>query len=600
MNIIQLQDRLKGLPEQTIVKYVTQPAGEVPIFLALSELQRRNEMKKRFQANQEEKATVSEQIVAESKPDPMQMGLGNMRVGQRMMPGGQGVGTPPPAPEMDPRQLAASGIATNRVTNVGGSAMAKEGGIVGYQTGGITGYSDEFIKMLEEQARQGVGTGPYGGSIVGDNSRFIPKNIVDAQGNIVPFAGSSQRIPILNSFGQPTGKFRTAPFNTGQYDSGSNLGARTKEIGEYVPFGEGTFVGDLSDPDSPERTGFLGLAGYEGEQRQAEKQLREEEKLYGDAFMSKKEREAINFPTLEEQALIKSSAQQDKNQSITSGGQVGDYKDGVYVGPGKDPLSEGAFDITKKKTKTDITDPDKDDDDTEETKDKVTSFRNNIEEYVRKAMLDLDQDPTAARDKYRKELELYGIDPNFFEDAKKQNINTSLIEAGLRIAGGTSANPLENISKGAIPSIEAFKKEQSRLTGAQRLENLAGLKDYQDKQKELRALAVALYGQDRTADAASAEAQANMVQFAITKSQTEMDRLYGKGQAGVYFGTAEGSEKYKDLLDHYYKKFLFQQMYPGKVFKSPGIYIPYKGGEIDLTNPNNLSKEVINYLDTGT
>ena len=38
-------------------------------------------------------------------------------------------------------------------------------------------------------------------------------------------------------------------------------------------------------------------------------------------------------------------------------------------------------------------------------------------------MLDLDQDPTAARDKYRKELELYGIDPNFFEDAKKQNIN---------------------------------------------------------------------------------------------------------------------------------------------------------------------------------
>ena len=603
MNILQLQDRLKGLPEKNLVNYVTQPTGEVPIFLALSELQRRNEMKKRFQANQAEKPSIAEQIVAESKPDPMQMGLGNMRVGQRMMPGGQGVGTPPLAPEMDPRQMAASGIAANPQSAVGGSAMAKEGGIVGYQTGGITGYSDEFIKMLEEQAKLNQGTGgPYGGSIVGESSRFIPKTIVDAQGNIVPFAGSSQRIPILNSFGQPTGKFRTAPFNTDEYDSGSTGRARTKQIGEYVPFGEGTFAGDLSDPDSPERTGFFGFGGYEGEQRQAKKQIEEEEKLYGDAFMSKKEREAMNFPTLEEQAQIKSSAQQDKNQSITSGGQVGNYDNGVYVGPGKDPLSDGAFDITQKQTKKNIdddddtTDPDKDD---EEIKDKVTSFRDNIEEYVRKAMLDLDQDPTAARDKYRKELELYGIDPNFFEDAKKQNINTSLIEAGLRIAGGTSANPLENISKGAIPSIEAFKKEQSRLSGAQRLENLAGLKAYQDKQKELRALAVALYGQDRTADAASAEAQANMVQFAITKSQAEMDRLYGKGQAGVYFGTAEGSEKYKQLLDHYYKKFLFQQMYPGKVYKSPGIYIPYKGGQIDLTKPENLSQDVINYLDTG-
>ena len=595
MNILQLQDRLKGLPDQALVNYVEQPMGEVPIYLALGELQRRKEMKERFQASQADKPSVAEQLVAEAKP--MQMGLGAMAP-QQMMPEGQGVGAPQPTPQIDPRQMAASGIAANPQSAVGSPAMMKEGGIVGYQTGGITGYSDEFIKMLEEQAKQGVGTGPYGGSIVGDNSSFIPKNIVDAQGNIVDFAGSSQRIPILNNFGQPTGKFRTAPFNTGQYDSGSNFGAKTKEIGEYVPFGEGTFVGDLSDPDSKERTGFLGLAGYEGKQRQAEKQLREEEELYGDAFMSKKEREAINFPTLEQQALIKSSAQQDKNQSITSGGQVGDYKDGVYVGKGKDPLSEGAFDITKKETKKNNTKkpPTK----KEETTDKITSFRNNIEDYVQRAMLDLDQDPTAARDKYRKELELYGIDPNFFEDAKKQNINTSLIEAGLRIAGGTSANPLENISKGAIPSIEAFKKEQSRLTGAQRLENLAGLKAYQDKQKELRALAVALYGQDRTADAASAEAQANMVQFAITKSQAEMDRLYGKGQAGVYFGTAEGSQKYKQLLDHYYKKFLFQQMSPGKVYDSPGIYIPYKGGEIDLTNQNNLSKDVINYLDTGT
>ena len=593
MNIIQIQDRLKGLPDQALVNYVEQPMGEVPIYLALGELQRRKEMKERFQATQADKPSVAEQLVEESKP--MQMGLGAMAP-QQMMPGSQGVGNPPPAPEIDPRQMAASGIAANPQSAVGGTAMMKEGGIVGYQTGGITGYSDEFIKMLEKQARLNQGTGgPYGGSIVGDNSSFIPKDIVDAQGNEVDFAGSSQRIPILDNFGQPTGKFRTAPFNTSQY-TGMGTRASTAKSGEYVPFGEGTFVGDQSDLDSPNRTGFLGI---DRKNRLAREQIEREESLYGNAFMSEEERKAKNLPTLESQTKIINSAQQDKNQSISSGGQVGNYKNGVYVGKGKDPLSEGAFDITQKETKKDNTKkppPEKNG----ETTNKVTSFRNNIENYVQKAMLDLDQDPTAARDKYRKELELYGIDPNFFEDAKKQNINTSLIEAGLRIAGGTSANPLENVSKGAIPSIEAFKKEQSRLTGAQRLENLAGLKAYQDKQKELRALAVTLYGQDRTADAASAEAQANMVQFAITKAQTEMDRLYGKGQAGVYFGTVEGSQKYKQLLDHYYKKFLFQQMNPDKVYEGAEIYIPYKGGEIDLTNQNNLSKDVINYLDTGT
>jgi len=150
MNIIQIQDRLKGLPEDALVNYVKEPMGEVPIYLALGELQRRKDMKERFQASQADKPSVAEQLVAES--EPMQMGLGAMAPKQ-MMPVTQGVGAPQPAPEMDPRQLAASGIASNPQSAVGGTAMMKEGGIVGYQEGGSTGYSDEFIKMLEDQAK---------------------------------------------------------------------------------------------------------------------------------------------------------------------------------------------------------------------------------------------------------------------------------------------------------------------------------------------------------------------------------------------------------------------------------------------------------------
>ena len=128
MNIIQIQDRLKGLPTEALVNYVEQPMGEVPIYLALGELQRRKEMRERFVADQMPPPSVAEQLVAENKPQPM--GIAGMAP-QRMMPAAQGVGAPQPAPEIDPRQMAASGIAANPVSNVGGPAMMAGGGIVG-------------------------------------------------------------------------------------------------------------------------------------------------------------------------------------------------------------------------------------------------------------------------------------------------------------------------------------------------------------------------------------------------------------------------------------------------------------------------------------
>ena len=147
MNIIQLQDRLKGLPEQTLRKYVEQPMGEVPIYLALGELQRRNEMKERFQATKAEELSISEQIVAESKPQ--QMGLGAMAP-QRMMPLIEGIGTPGESPAMDPRQLAASGIAANPQSAVGGTAMMAGGGIVGYGKGDYVKKGIGGLKWLKE------------------------------------------------------------------------------------------------------------------------------------------------------------------------------------------------------------------------------------------------------------------------------------------------------------------------------------------------------------------------------------------------------------------------------------------------------------------
>ena len=154
MNIIQLQDRLKGLPEQTIVNYVTQPAGEVPIFLALSELQRRNRMKDRYEASKAgiDIPTISDQEVAKS-------GIARMAPPQ-MMPGAQGVSMPPPALQTDPRQLAASGIAANPQSAVGGTAMLAEGGIVGEVTNKF-GKSNPVFEDGSIGANPGLAILPY-------------------------------------------------------------------------------------------------------------------------------------------------------------------------------------------------------------------------------------------------------------------------------------------------------------------------------------------------------------------------------------------------------------------------------------------------------
>tara|TARA_R100000697_G_scaffold25860_1_gene34308 strand:+ start:30653 stop:32137 length:1485 start_codon:yes stop_codon:yes gene_type:complete len=183
MNIIQLQDRLKGLPTEALVNYVESPMGEVPIYLALSELQRRKEMRERFMADQMPPPSVAEQIVDEAKPKPV--GIAEMAP-QRMMPGAQGVGAPQPAPQIDPRQMAASGIAANSVSNVGGPAMMAKGGIVGEVTNKM-GKSNPVFEDGSIGAAVGFAIPPVTSAVLGLGS-LLGRGIVGAGrgiGNLV-------------------------------------------------------------------------------------------------------------------------------------------------------------------------------------------------------------------------------------------------------------------------------------------------------------------------------------------------------------------------------------------------------------------------------
>jgi hypothetical protein len=129
MNIIQIQDRLKGMPKEAIIQYVQNPTGEVPTYLALGELQRRKNSEAKFQAMQEQPASIAEQIVQENMP----MGLASMPT-QDVMPPQSGVGAPQPQPQPTPDMMASSGIGALPAGNIGQNYAG--GGIVAFEEGG--------------------------------------------------------------------------------------------------------------------------------------------------------------------------------------------------------------------------------------------------------------------------------------------------------------------------------------------------------------------------------------------------------------------------------------------------------------------------------
>lgn len=65
MNILEIEDIIKGLPDNRLVQEAQAPTGRLPQFLVVSEIQRRADMRRRFQSQQEQpKGTVAQQILS--------------------------------------------------------------------------------------------------------------------------------------------------------------------------------------------------------------------------------------------------------------------------------------------------------------------------------------------------------------------------------------------------------------------------------------------------------------------------------------------------------------------------------------------------------
>lgn len=151
MNIIEAEDLVKGLPDQALFQEAQFPSGRIPQYLAVSEVQRRQDMRQRFQAaQQEQQPSVKDQI--------LQGGIGSTGMAPEMssmppmapqMPPQGGPMPPQMPPQMPPPMGMAMGGIVSRRMNTGGLTP---GGIVRMQIGRTI---PDLIKELKNAERSG-------------------------------------------------------------------------------------------------------------------------------------------------------------------------------------------------------------------------------------------------------------------------------------------------------------------------------------------------------------------------------------------------------------------------------------------------------------
>jgi hypothetical protein len=137
---------VKGLPDQALFQEAQFPSGRIPQFLAVSEVQRRQDMRQRFQATQQgQQATVKDQI--------LQGGIGSTGMAPEM------TSAPPMAPQMPPQ----------------GAPMPPP---VGMAMGGIVPYRMQEGRTVPGAAIAGTGTAFSGAEAFGRLFR-TPQYVVE-------------------------------------------------------------------------------------------------------------------------------------------------------------------------------------------------------------------------------------------------------------------------------------------------------------------------------------------------------------------------------------------------------------------------------------
>ena len=107
MNIVKLQNMLKSVPDKALINYVQNPTGEVPSYLALSELKRRQDMRANYQKEQAPQSSVAEDLTQTPDQSGLAMLAKNPQPGA---PTSQGVADLPTGDMYQEQNFATGGI----------------------------------------------------------------------------------------------------------------------------------------------------------------------------------------------------------------------------------------------------------------------------------------------------------------------------------------------------------------------------------------------------------------------------------------------------------------------------------------------------------
>jgi hypothetical protein len=132
MNIVKLQEDLKNVPINNLISYVQNPNGQVPSYLALSEIKRRKDMESRAVAakNTPSSTSVAEELTMPRQPMPMQMAQAQ------------------PQPQME------AGVASLPTGDMYQDQSFAGGGIVAFADGGDTGMNLDQLPTLNVNTGQ--------------------------------------------------------------------------------------------------------------------------------------------------------------------------------------------------------------------------------------------------------------------------------------------------------------------------------------------------------------------------------------------------------------------------------------------------------------
>jgi hypothetical protein len=151
MNIVKLQNQLKSIPVETLIKYVQGMNPEVPSYLALAEIKNRKDMESKYASQNQQ--TPEKSVAEDLTQAPDQSGLA-MLAGNPMgnpapqgAPTDQGVaGLPIPDQMFSGQGMAAGGIVA---FEDGGDVNYADGGMVAFTPGGDVA-SKRYQALLED------------------------------------------------------------------------------------------------------------------------------------------------------------------------------------------------------------------------------------------------------------------------------------------------------------------------------------------------------------------------------------------------------------------------------------------------------------------